>query len=173
MSVLNKHPMRVQVIQKGIIMVLGDVIAQLYLEKVPILQLDMNRSARFGLIGMTFVAPAVRLWYLSMEEMLGSSVTLVNTFRKVGIDQLGFAPFLTAGILTYVGKLQGQTISDIQAKLRNELKNIVITGWKIWPTVQIINFYFVPFLVRPLVVGAIALVWNTYLAWKTRIMSTI
>ena len=155
---------------EGIIMVLGDVIAQIYLEQIPPRQLDIHRSARFGLIGMTFVAPTVRIWYLSMEKMLGSSVTLANTFRKVGIDQLAFAPLLTAGIVAYIGKLQGQSTSDIKVKLKQELKRIVITGWKIWPTVQIVNFYFVPFLVRPLVVGAIALIWNTYLAWKTRPM---
>ena len=107
-------------------MVLGDVIAQLYLEKVSLRQLDIHRSAKFGLIGMTFVAPTVRIWYLSMEKMLGSSVTLANTFRKVGIDQLGFAPLLTAGILAYIGKLQGQSSSDIKVKLKKELKSIVI-----------------------------------------------
>lgn len=108
----------------------------------------------------------VRGWYLTMERMLGSSVTLTNTLRKVGLDQLGFAPIFTVGILTYIGKLQGQSLQDIKLKLEKELKDIVITGWTIWPAAQIINFYFVPFLVRPLVVSAVALVWNTYLAWK-------
>lgn len=108
----------------------------------------------------------VRGWYLTMERLLGSSVTLINTFRKVGLDQLGFAPIFTVGILSCIGKLQGQSVGEIKLKLESELKDIVLTGWTIWPAAQLINFYFVPFLVRPLVVSAVALLWNTYLAWK-------
>lgn len=73
-TVLNKHPMRVQIIQTGlplsyllskaslqmciqtgVIMASGDIIAQLYLEKIPPRHLDIKRTARFGFIGMTFV----------------------------------------------------------------------------------------------------------------------
>ena len=101
-----------------------------------------------------------------MERLFGSTVSLANTVRKVCADQLGFAPIFTVGILTCIGKLQGQSFTDIQIKLEKELLDIVLTGWTIWPATQMINFYFVPFLVRPLVVSAVALVWNTYLAWK-------
>ena len=73
-TVLNKHPMRVQIIQTGlplsylftkvslqmciqtgVIMASGDIIAQLYLEKIQPRHLDIKRTARFGFIGMTFV----------------------------------------------------------------------------------------------------------------------
>ena len=30
-----------------------------------------------------------------------------------------------------------------------------------------VNFFFVPFLLRPLVVSCVALVWNTYIAYKS------
>ena len=55
MNVLTKYPMRTQIVQTGLIMASGDVIAQLYLEKVQLRQLDLKRTARFGFIGMTFV----------------------------------------------------------------------------------------------------------------------
>ena len=39
----------------------------------------------------------------------------------------------------------------------------------IFQAAQIVNFYFVPFLLRPLYVNVVALFWNTYLAWRTNL----
>jgi hypothetical protein len=47
----------------------------------------------------------------------------------------------------------------------NEHKKILFL--QIWPACQLINFYFTPFLLRPLVVAVVGLLWNVYLAWKT------
>ena len=46
-------------LQTGVIMASGDIIAQLYLEKIQPRHLDIKRTARFGFIGMTFVASSI------------------------------------------------------------------------------------------------------------------
>ena len=61
---------------------------------------------------------------------------------------------------------QGETTAKIEAKLKREYVDVLITGWKLWPAVQMVNFFLVPFNLRPLVVGVVALVWNTYMSWK-------
>lgn len=86
-------------------------------------------------------------------------------------------------ILTSVGLLKGFSFEKIKDKLENELFTIMKTGWKvmhffcnsgycvlilifqIWPWVNLVNFYYVPFLLRPLVINFVAFFWYTYLAW--------
>jgi len=41
----------------------------------------------------------------------------------------------------------------------------LINGYKLWPMVQLVNFYFVPLNHRLLVVNSVALGWNAYLAY--------
>ena len=67
--------------------------------------------------------------------------------------------------VTYIFS-QGETAAKIEAKLKREYLDVLITGWKLWPAVQMVNFFLVPFNLRPLVVGVVALVWNTYMSWK-------
>ena len=66
-----------------------------------------------------------------MERIVGPGVTIQKTLTKVALDQIGFAPFFTAGILTLIGLFQGQNLQNIKMKLNDDLMDIVINGWKV------------------------------------------
>ena len=66
-----------------------------------------------------------------MEKLLGSSVTVKATLSKVALDQICFAPLFQVPVLTYIGLMQGQALSNIKVKLQKEWGDIVITGWKV------------------------------------------
>lgn len=126
----------------------GDVIAQTLIDKQKI---EWNRVGRFAFIGATLVVrqlvhenlgqfvhfmifrkgPSIRFWYLALERLLGAGVTVKTTLSKVALDQIGFAPLFQIPVLTYIGLLQGQKLSNIKAKLQQEWGDIVITGWKV------------------------------------------
>lgn len=184
LRILDRYPLRTQMVQTGIIMGTGDVLSQLVIEKKP--NFEIGRSIRFGAIGSFFVAPTIRVWYLTLERWFGAGVTIKTTLSKVATDQLLFAPIFSAAIIGVIGTSQSITkvafnleenknkfdalqedISAVGKKLRADYKDVLLTGWTIWPATQIVNFYLVPFLLRPLVVSVVALFWNTYLAWKT------
>ena len=183
LKILDRYPLRTQMMQTGVIMGTGDVISQLVIERKG--NFEISRSIRFGAIGSFFVAPTIRVWYLTLERWFGAGVTIKTTLRKVATDQLLFAPIFSAAIIGVIGTSQSisklafnledkkkytvlqEDIYNVAKKLRADYKDVLITGWTIWPATQIVNFYLVPFLLRPLVVSVVALFWNTYLAWKT------
>jgi len=151
----------------------GDVIAQTLIDKRNITKLEWGRVGRFCIIGSCLVAPTIRVWYLTMEKIVGPSASILNTVKKLALDQLLFAPFFQIPILSAVGLLQGHSLSQIKERIENMWMDIVLIGWKIWPMAQLLNFYFVPFLLRPLFVSVVSLLWNTIFAWKANKSGTI
>merc|ERR1712083_1226158 len=98
--------------------------------------------------------------------MFGPTLTLKKTLQKVALDQFAFAPFNQIIMISSVGIMQGlNSLELIKQKLKNELPTVMFTGWKIWPAVQLVNFYYVPFLLRPLVISIVSMFWHTFLAW--------
>ena len=183
LKILDRFPLRTQMVQTGIIMGAGDVLSQLAIERKD--KYDIGRTVRFTAIGSLFVAPTIRVWYLTLEKWFGAGVTVNATFKKVATDQLFFAPLFSAAIISVIGTSQAvsktildskesnkyeilkKDISLVGSRLKADYIDVVLTGWTIWPATQLVNFYLVPFLVRPLVVSVVALFWNTYLSWKT------
>ena len=75
-----------------------------------------------------------------MERIIGSGVTVRKTLSKVFLDQVGFAPIFTIGILSMIGLFQGQDKASLKAKLNDELVDIVVNGWKVRQNI-IFNVY--------------------------------
>jgi len=154
-------------IQSFTILSTGDVIAQKFVEGRT--DIEATRVLRFGTIGCFLIAPVIRGWYLSLERVV-TPLRVPNAFAatlaKVSLDQLAFAPIFNVVLISIIGLSQGETVAKIEAKLKREYMDVLITGWKLWPAVQMANFFLVPFNLRPLVVGVVALVWNTYMSWK-------
>ncbi len=109
----------------------GDVIAQIWLEKKGWDTFEYSRTARFAFLGCCFVGPMIRTWYVRLERFMGSSVTLLTTIKKVALDQFGFAPIFTVGILGSIGLLQGLDVQGVKEKLDREFVDVMLTGWKV------------------------------------------
>ena len=100
--------------------------------------------------------------------MYGSRIGFVTTVKKVAADQIVMAPFLTFGIIILGGLAQGKSrLGDLKDKIDDEYVEVMLNRWKLWPAAQMVNFYFVPYLHRPIFTNVVAIFWNTYLAWRT------
>lgn len=156
----------VPAIQTGTLMAGGDQIAQHLIERRRYTDLDFVRTAKFGCIGFFMVGPTVRTWYGILDKLFGSKGT-TTTLKKVACDQLLFAPIFIATLISTIGLSQGSSLQGIKDKLKNEYPDIVTNNYKLWPMVQLINFYFIPLHYQVLVVQAVAILWNTYISYRT------
>ncbi|XP_033331782.1 mitochondrial inner membrane protein MPV17 isoform X1 [Megalopta genalis] len=166
--VLTKYPLRTQAVQAGILMALGDEIAQNLIERKTFRELDYMRTVQFACIGFCIAGPATRTWYGILDRYIGSKGGII-VLKKVCCDQLLFAPTFIFVLLSVIGILQGNDVEHLKAKLQNEYSDILRNNYKVWPMVQLCNFYFVPLQYQVLVVQSIALLWNTYISYKTSI----
>ncbi|XP_006612128.1 protein Mpv17 [Apis dorsata] len=164
--VVTRYPIIIQATQAGILMALGDQIAQNFIEQKKFKELDFLRTAQFGSIGFFITGPVTRTWYGILDKYIGSK-TGIAVLKKVACDQLIFAPAGLGIVLTTVGLLQGKDFEQIKTKLSNEYLDILLNNYKIWPIIQLINFYFIPLQYQVLLVQSVAILWNTYVSYKT------
>jgi len=163
---VEKFPWSSTILQTGVLCATGDAVAQLAVERRRLQEFDPVRTGRFFIMGTCVVAPCIRTWYLFMERVVKFQGTK-GVVTKVLMDQALFAPSFLCVFVAAVSTLQGLGLEDIRRNLAANYTDVVLTNWKVWPATQLINFYFVPFQHRILVVNIVALFWNTYLAAKT------
>lgn len=157
-----------QAVQTGILMATGDIVAQTVIDKRTVRDLDLGRVARFGAIGTCIVGPTLFKWYGIMERHIGATGAQA-VLTKVAADQLLFAPSFIVVLLSTIGFSQGLNAKQVQDQLVATYPDVLINNYKLWPAVQLLNFYLTPFQYRVVVVQIVAIFWNTYLSWKTNL----
>ncbi|KAG8225188.1 hypothetical protein J437_LFUL001315 [Ladona fulva] len=172
LRLLENHPWKTQALQTGILMSMGDVISQSLVEKKKFKDMDPVRIARFGAVGVVFLGPSLWAWYQTLHRFVGpggrnTRERVVVGLKKVFWDQVVLAPPFYAVFLVVNGAAQQKDWPAIRQSIDDNFKDIIINNWKLWPTVQFVNFGFIPLKFQVLFEQAFCLVWNTYLAWKT------
>ena len=164
LRMLERHPLVTQAIATGFLAGTGDVLAQQVIERRG-RQHDVVRTARFFTFGVTFIGPALRGWYVTLDKLVKLQNPALAAGAKMALDQFAFTPVFLGGFFTGLGLLEGKSMARIKRQLDNEYFNVLLNNWKVWPAVQICNFYLVPLQHRVIVVNTVSVAWNTYLTW--------
>ncbi|KAI9279582.1 hypothetical protein BY458DRAFT_30679 [Sporodiniella umbellata] len=142
----------------------GDVVAQQAVEKKGWAQHDFNRTLRMTTFGGIFAGPILSTWYRWIDKTIVHRAPSKALLYKVACDQFLFAPCFIGAFFTGQGLFEGKSLDEIREKLTNGYTTALIGNYKIWPAVQLINFYFVPLNYRLMVTNVVALGWNAYLS---------
>lgn len=166
---LIRHWSRVYILVvsfSGALLGAGDIIAQQYVENVPLREHDVVRTARMTAIGTVVIGPIFHVWYAALDKRFAHK-SPGNAIRKMTVDQSILAPVFLVLFYGAVGIVERRTIKQISDKIYEEFYPNMIVNYKVWPAVQFLNFYLFPAHLRVLVVNVVSLFWNTYLAWTS------
>jgi protein Mpv17 len=125
-----------------------------------------------GAYGLVFLAPIAHNWFKLLEKIFPKRQSKLGQFGsllgKVALDQTTISPFFIGCFFVYRGLLAGSSTNDIKDNIEKNYLAVYQNSLKLWPAAQVVNFYVVPLHFRLLYLNCISLIWNTYLAGKTK-----
>lgn len=139
--VLSKRPILVQCVSTAALFGTGDVIAQQTVEKRGWNNHDLVRTLRMSTFGGIFAGPILSYWYRFIDKTITHKVPSRALLYKVACDQFLFAPFFIGAFFTGQGLFEGKSVNEIKEKLSNGYTTALAGNYKIWPAVQLINFF--------------------------------
>lgn len=162
LSLLAEHPVITKAITSALLTLVGDVICQLLIDRVP--SPDMKRTFIFTLLGLVLVGPTLHFWYLYLSKLV-TTPGAAGAFVRLLLDQFIFAPIFIGTFLSTLVTLEGRP-STVIPKLKQEWLSSVIANWQLWIPFQFLNFWFVPQQFQVLASNFLALIWNVILSYK-------
>ncbi|KAI1289146.1 Mpv17-like protein [Halotydeus destructor] len=139
---------------------LGDITAQFVVEKRK--TWDPIRTLRFSCLGIV-IAPTLLKWFSFLDSRFSKGA--LAPFKKMGCDQIFMAPAMNTLILVFLETTRGSSLEGIKRKMKVALPEILANNYKLWPAVQLINFYLVPLQYKILYTSLIAFFWNIYVTF--------
>jgi len=148
-----------------VLFTLGDVVAQVGVERRRRWQaFEPRRTARLAFYGGCVAGPALTTWYRVLELHVRLSTPVRSLLARVALDQALFAPLFLATFFTMQSLMTGRSLVQTKQHLASTYFKALANNYKLWPAVQLANFYLVPLRHRLMVVNTVALGWNTYLS---------
>eukprot|EP00871_Galdieria_phlegrea_P005208 jgi/Galph1/5689/GphlegSOOS_G4349.1 len=117
-------------------------------------------------IGLAIRAPLVHFFHLFLDKVVFRSYRQTSVpvvIGKVVLDQLVFAPCMTALYYYVVGWMNDEGCGMTTKKLRRQLLAVMKKAWLLWIPVNIISYGFIPLQLRVLFGNIISVFWTAYL----------
>ncbi|KAL1819814.1 hypothetical protein DCAR_0416131 [Daucus carota subsp. sativus] len=162
LALLENHPVLTKAVTSALLNLVGDLICQLLIDKVP--SLDLKRMFLFTFLGLALVGPTLHFWYLYLSKLV-TTPGASGAFLRLVIDQFIFAPTFVGVFLSTLLTLEGRP-SQVMQKLQQDWFSSVLANWKLWIPFQFLNFLIVPQQFQVLAANFIALIWNVILSYK-------
>ncbi|XP_017958031.1 mpv17-like protein 2 [Drosophila navojoa] len=165
-KMFGKYLLLTNVLGSGVLMAVGDVIAQEY-EKHH--GLSHQNSFDGERIFRMFVAGAVQgplhhFVYNWMDRIMPHR-TLKNIFNKILIDQLFMSPVCIVLFFYTVCLLERQTLKATNDELISKFPYIYLMDWLTWPAAQYINFRYLDTKYRVAFVNVCTAVYNVLMSY--------
>merc|ERR1719464_35741 len=135
---------------------------------------DLKRTLRFMVWGAAWNGVLFHAWYQRylpriMDRL--SSRSFVSRFpilAKILVDQALLSPVLYFAFPLFHGLAEGKDLSKIKEKTGSMWWKIAVADWTFYPTVQAVNFAFVPAMHHTLVVQASSFMFNIGMSFMNK-----
>eukprot|EP00531_Pseudo-nitzschia_arenysensis_P002409 CAMPEP_0116133802 /NCGR_PEP_ID=MMETSP0329-20121206/10304_1 /TAXON_ID=697910 /ORGANISM="Pseudo-nitzschia arenysensis, Strain B593" /LENGTH=300 /DNA_ID=CAMNT_0003628465 /DNA_START=327 /DNA_END=1229 /DNA_ORIENTATION=- len=162
-SYLANKPILTKSLINVIIYLLGDWLSQTAFKRTNLLEFDLQRTLRNGLIGLCF-GPLVHEYYEFSDTILPPQNGLVTRMEKILMDQTVYLTIKCSLYIGAVGLLAGEDRESVAKTIKDKIGGIVVTAWKFWPIVHCVTYSVIPAQHRVLWVNSVDLVWNAILS---------
>ncbi|KAL4034324.1 hypothetical protein IC575_007458 [Cucumis melo] len=125
---------------------------------------DLIRTTRMAAYGLLILGPSQHLWFNFMST-ISPSRDLFSTFRKIFLGQAVYGPIITSVFFSYNASLQGESGSEIAARLKRDLLPTLLNGVLFWPVCDFLTYKFIPVHLQPLANSSFAYIWTIYLTY--------
>ncbi|KAK9165943.1 hypothetical protein Scep_001134 [Stephania cephalantha] len=163
LGVIKSHPLITKAITSGVIYTAADCTSQALTLK-PSDSFDLVRTMRMAGYGMLIVGPSLHYWFNFVSRILPYRDT-VSTVKKILMGQLLYGPVINVTFYSVNAKLQGESGSEIVARLKRDLLPTLKNNAIYWPLCDFVTFKFVPVHLQPLTNNAFAYLWTIYLTY--------
>ena len=123
----------------------------------------MKRFITLSVFGFIYHGPSGHYFYNWLDSKI-SGTEAKDVALKVGIDQLLWCPVFMSVFFTYLGLVNGDSISTIVDKIKNDLFTAVQGSWKVWPIVHAVNFKFISTKHRLVFINTVQVAFNMFLS---------
>lgn len=165
---LDKYPVLTKSITAGTICTLADLTSQgisfAALDTFSFSDLDVERILRIAGYGFFLSGPTLHLWFNFMSTILPKR-DLMSTIKKIALGQAVYGPIVTTIFFSVNAYLQGESQSEIMARLQRDLIPTIRSGIMYWPICDFITYKYVPVHLQVLVSNSFAYVWTVYLTY--------
>ena len=80
---------------------------------------------------------------------------------KIAVDQLLWSPCFIVAFFSSMALLAGESAVD---RVRNNFVASLLATWRLWPAVQLVNFWLVPPPLRVAFVNCVQVLFSAYLS---------
>ncbi|XP_055322121.1 mpv17-like protein 2 [Sitodiplosis mosellana] len=143
----------------------GSLIEQTLVEKRNWQTYNWNKCLRFGLYGACIMGPVMYVWVRTAARIWPRS-DFRSSLSKAITEQFTVDPTLICTFLFVMSLLEQKTIAEANAEVRGKFVDTYKVGAIYWPTVQTINFTFVPLHNQVVCTSFFSMIWSAFLAYE-------
>lgn len=125
---------------------------------------DFVRTLRMAGYGMIILGPTLHFWFNFMSKLFPRT-DLFSTLMKMVMGQTLYGPAMTVIFFSFNAHLQGETGTEIVARLKRDLLPTFLSGVMYWPLCDFITFRFIPVHLQPLVSNSFSYLWTIYITY--------
>ncbi|KAL6842012.1 hypothetical protein ACP4OV_027991 [Aristida adscensionis] len=163
LGLLDARPVLTKSVTAATIFTAADLSSQM-LTLGPEDSLDLLRTLRMASYGLLISGPSLHVWFNFVSRLFPKK-DVVNTFKKMFLGQAVYGPIINSVFFSYNAGLQGETVSEIIARLKRDLVPTIKSGLIYWPLCDFITFKFVPVHLQPLVSNSFSFLWTIYITY--------
>ncbi|KAL2254542.1 UNVERIFIED_CONTAM: hypothetical protein Sindi_0248900 [Sesamum indicum] len=152
LGMLKARPISTKSITSALIYTAADVSSQTIVGESSE-QYDLIRTLRMAGYGMLILGPSVHYWYNFMSTVFPKR-DLLSTLKKMALGQTLYGPTMTVIFFSVNAALQGESGSEIIARLKRDLLPTMINGIMYWPLCDFVTFKFIPVHLQLVSVGS-------------------